>query len=153
MSFKVIIQCPDVEDIIRLLKKKHGADYSRVWRINDHTIAVFSFERGYPSFANLITLDHNKATESCDITILYAGGADSFDSLTDAVAISNEAVDDLVQLAKERDWRIIIEKARFKSRGSECPNCHAFYVYPEEKVGADGRVHCQNCGQPFMFRG
>jgi predicted Zn finger-like uncharacterized protein len=147
-----MIQCPDAEDIIRLLKKKHGVDYSRVWRINDNTIAVFSFERGLSNSVNLITLDHNKAKESCDITILYAGGADWFDSLAEAEDISAGAADDLVRLAKERDWRISVERARIKIRGSECPNCHSSYVYQEEKVRADGLVHCQNCDKPFMIR-
>lgn len=76
MAYRVIIRCPDAEDIIRLLKEKHGADYSRVWYIQDHTIGVFSFEWAgiYAGYVNLITLEHDKTSEKCDITILGAGG-------------------------------------------------------------------------------
>jgi hypothetical protein len=65
MAYKVIIRCPDAEDVIRLLKEKHGADYSRIWRIYEHTIGVFTFEWAgvLAGYVNLITLDHDKSSK------------------------------------------------------------------------------------------
>ena len=153
MAYKVVIQCPDVDDIIRLLKKEHGADYARIWRINGRTIGVFSFERSglatHSGYVNLITLDHDESTETCDITIIGAGGGVSLWEMGDS---GIGAVDDLVNLAKERNWPINIEKAKIKSRGSQCPKCGAGYVYSEDKIEEDGSVACQNCGTRFIVQ-
>jgi predicted Zn finger-like uncharacterized protein len=155
MAYNVIIQCPDVEDIISLLKKKHGADYARIWRIDGRTLGVFSFERSglvtQAGYVNLITLDHDKSTDTCDITIIGAGGGfPSFVSLAEMGSSGVGAVDDLENLAKERNWSIKIGIAKIKNRGSSCPNCTAAYVYSEDKISDDGSVACQNCGTRFI---
>ena len=107
MAYKVIIQCPDVEDIVKLIKKKHGADYSRVWRIDGRTIGVFSFERSglvtQAGYVNLITLDHDRAIENCEITIIGAGGGrPGVVSLAELGDPGAAPVADLANLAKER---------------------------------------------------
>ncbi|MHA2189940.1 MAG: MJ0042-type zinc finger domain-containing protein [Candidatus Thorarchaeota archaeon] len=157
MAYKVIIQCSDAEDIIKLLKKEHGADYARVWRIDSRTIGVFSFERSglvtQAGYVNLITLDHDGTTENCEITIIGAGGG--FPSLVSLAELSESgdgAVADLVKLAKERNWPINVERAKIKSRGSPCPKCGAAYVYSEDKIEDDGSVACQNCGTRFIVQ-
>ena len=157
MAYKVSIQCPDVEDIIKLLKKKHGADYSRVWRIDERTIGVFSFERSglitQAGYVNLITLDHDRTTENCEITIIGAGGGvPSFVSLAEMSDPGAGPVADLVNLAKERNWPTHAEKTMIKSRGSPCPKCGAAYVYSEDKIEDDGSVACQNCGTRFIVQ-
>jgi len=157
LAYKVIIRCQDAEDVIRLLKEKHGADYSRVWRIDNRTIGVFSFERSgiltSSGHVNLITLDHDKTLETCEVTIMYAGGgAQSLISFTEISNSGVGALQDLVSLAKERGWDIHVEKAKIKARGSPCPNCDSAYVYSKDKIRADGSVTCQNCGKPFMIQ-
>ncbi len=150
----MIIRCPDAEDIIRLLKEKHGADYSRVWRIDGRTFGVFSFERSaifpYTSYVSLITLEHDKTSERCDITIIGAGG--SVRGVTELDSPRAGQVQDLASLAKARGWETHIEEAKIKSRGSPCPNCGSAYVYSKDKIQADGSVVCQNCGKPFMIQ-
>ncbi|MHA2207469.1 MAG: MJ0042-type zinc finger domain-containing protein [Candidatus Thorarchaeota archaeon] len=157
MAYNVIIQCSDAEDIIKLLKKKHGADYARVWRIDGRTIGGFSFERSaritQAAYVNLITLDHDGTTENCEITIFGAGG--SFPGLISIEELSDSLawiVADLVDLAKERNWSIKAERAKIKSRGSPCPKCGAAYVYSEDKIEDDGSVACQNCGTRFIVQ-
>jgi predicted Zn finger-like uncharacterized protein len=157
LAYKVIIQCSDAEDIVRLLKKSHGADYSRIWRIDGRTIGVFSFERGglvtYAGYVNLVTLDHDRSTELCDITIIGAGGGvPSILSLWEMDDSGIDAVDDLVKLAKERNWPIETSVAEIKFRGTPCPKCSAAYVYSEDKIDADGTVSCQNCGTRFNVK-
>ncbi|MBY8997518.1 MAG: hypothetical protein KGD60_07290 [Candidatus Thorarchaeota archaeon] len=157
MAYKVIINCSDVEDIISLLKKKHGADYARIWRIDGRTIGVFSFERSglatQAGYVNLITLDHDIITENCDITIIGAGGG--FPSLISLAELGDSGagpVADLVNLAKERNWPINVERAKIKSRGSPCSKCGAAYVYSEDKIEEDRSVACQNCGTRFIVQ-
>ncbi len=150
----MIIRCPDAEEVIRLLKEKHGADYSRIWRIHEHTIGVFTFEWTgvFAGHVNLITLDHDKNLKKCEVTILGAGGGlPSLDSVVGSDDPGKRAVKDLANLANERGWEISIEKAKIKSRGTQCPNCGSAYVYPKEKIKADGSVICQNCGKQFMM--
>jgi predicted Zn finger-like uncharacterized protein len=155
LAYRVIIRCPDAEDIIKLFKQKHGPDYSRVWRIDGRTIGVFSFERSgtpfpFGVYVSLITLEHDKASERCDITILGAGG--SMIGVAELDPPRAGPVPDLVRMARERGWEIHIEEAKIKSRGSQCPNCGSAYVYSKEKIQADGSVVCQNCGKPFAIQ-
>ncbi len=154
MAFKVIVHCPDAEEVIRLLKEKHGADYSRIWRIHEHTIGVFSFEwtGAFGGYVNLITLDHDKNLKKCEVTIIGAGGGfPSLDSVSGSDDPGKRAVKDIANLADKNGWEINIEKTTIKSRGSQCPNCGSAYVYPKEKIRADGSVLCQNCGKRFMI--
>ena len=155
MSYKVIIRSPDAEDIIRLLKQRHGADYSRIWRIHNHTIGVFSFEwTGISAgYVNLVTLEHDRTSGRCEVTIIGAGGGiPSLDAVMGSDDPGKRAVKDLANLAKEHGWEISIEKAAIKSRGSQCSNCGSAYVYSKDKIGADGSVVCQNCGKSFMIQ-
>ncbi len=146
-----------MEEIIKLLKKKHGADYSKIWRIDGRIIGVFSFERSgvltSSGFVNLITLDHDETSKKCEVTIIGAGGG--MQHLISAMEIGDPGaapVSDLVRLAKDRNWPINVKTAKIKSRGDECPNCHSSYVYPDEMVKANGMVSCQNCGKLFKIR-
>jgi predicted Zn finger-like uncharacterized protein len=153
LAYKLIIRCPDAEEVIRLLKGRHGADYSRIWRVHERTIGVFSFEwtGAFGGYVNLITLDHDKNLKKCEVTIIGSGGG--FPSL-DSIAGSDpgkRAVKDLTNLADKNGWEITLEKTTIKSRGTPCPNCGSAYVYSEEKIKADGTVICQNCGKPFMI--
>ncbi|MFW9769746.1 MAG: hypothetical protein ACFFEM_13070 [Candidatus Thorarchaeota archaeon] len=157
MVYKVMIQNPDVEEVIRLLKQKHGADYSKIWKIDGRTIGVFSFERSgvltSSGYVNLITLDHDKSSEKCEVTIIGAGGG--MQHLISAAEIGDsgtQPVQDLIRLAEDRGWSIDVSKTNVKSRGSECPNCHSSYVYPPEKVKEGGVVSCQNCGKSFEIQ-
>jgi predicted Zn finger-like uncharacterized protein len=155
LAYQVTIHCPDAEDIIRLLKEKHGADYSRVWRIDNRTIGVFSFEWAGVSggYVNLITLDHDNTLAVCEITIIGAGGGvPSLDSVAGSGNPGKRAVNDLAGLARAHNWEICIENAKIKSRGSQCPNCGSAYVYSKDKIGMDGSVLCQNCGKPFLIK-
>jgi predicted Zn finger-like uncharacterized protein len=157
MAYKVIVQCSEADEIVRHLKKNHGADYSRVWKIDARTIGVFSFERSgiltQSGYVNLITLDHDRATETCEITIIGAGGGvPTLVSLAELGDPGAGPVTDLVKLARTRDWPIHVERADIKSRGTACPNCNAAYVYSEDKVGNDGSVACQNCGMQFIIQ-
>jgi DNA-directed RNA polymerase subunit RPC12/RpoP len=156
LAYKVIIKCPDPEKIISLLKQSHGADYSRVWRINGRTIGVFSFERSglvtFAGYVNLITLDYDKTTEKCDVTIIGAGGGiPSLASMAELGVLGKGPVNDLMGLAKQQGWEIQVEEAKIESRGSICPKCGSIYVYPEDKIGKDGSVVCQNCGGKFSI--
>jgi predicted Zn finger-like uncharacterized protein len=157
MAYKVIVQCSEVDEIVRLLKKKHGADYSRVWKIDARTIGVFSFERSgiltQSGYVNLITLDHDKTTETCEITVIGAGGGvPTLVSLAEMSDPGAGPVTDLVKLARTRNWPIHVEQADIKSRGTPCPKCNAAYVYAEDKIGDDGAVECQNCGVRFIIK-
>jgi predicted Zn finger-like uncharacterized protein len=152
-----MIQSPDVEEVIKLLKQRHGADYSRIWKIDGRTIGVFSFERSgvltSSGYVNLITLDHDRSSDECEVTIIGAGGG--MQSLISAAEIGDpvaEPVADLVRLAEDRNWSIEVTTAKIKSRGNECPSCHASYVYHEGKISIDGLVMCQNCGKPFKIQ-
>ncbi|MFW9812556.1 MAG: MJ0042-type zinc finger domain-containing protein [Candidatus Thorarchaeota archaeon] len=156
MVYKVMIQSPDVEEVINLLKQKHGADYSRIWNIDGRTIGVFSFERSGPltssGYVNLITLDYDRSSQECEVTIIGAGGG--MQSLISAAEIGDpgaEPIADLTRLAEDRGWLIDVTEAKIKSRGSECPTCHASYVYHDDKISTDGLVTCQNCGKSFKI--
>ncbi|MDH4213210.1 MAG: zinc-ribbon domain-containing protein [Candidatus Thorarchaeota archaeon] len=154
MAYKVIIRCSNAEDIIRLLQEEHGADYSRIWRIDGRTIGVFSFEWTgvFAGYVSLITLDHDKILEKCEVTIIGSGGGiPSLDSVVGSDDPGKRAVKDLANLANERGWEISIEMAKIKSRGTQCPNCGSAYVYSKEKIKADGSVVCQNCGKRFII--
>jgi len=156
LVYKVMIQSPDVEEVIKLLKRNHGADYSRIWKIDGRTIGVFSFERSgvltSAGYVNLITLDHDRSSDECEVTVIGAGGG--WQSLISAAEIGDpgaKPVADLVRLAEDRNWPIEVSKATIKSRGSECPKCHSSYVYRDDQKDVDGTVSCQNCGKPFTI--
>ncbi|MFW9961136.1 MAG: MJ0042-type zinc finger domain-containing protein [Candidatus Thorarchaeota archaeon] len=160
MAYKIIIRCSNAENIIRLLQEEYGADYSHIWRIDGRTIGVFShripglrsWTGVYAGYVSLITLDHDKILEKCEVTIIGSGGSiPSLDSVVGSEDPGKRAVKDLADLANERGWEISIEMAKIKSRGTECPNCGSVYVYSKEKIKADGSVVCQNCGKPFMI--
>jgi predicted Zn finger-like uncharacterized protein len=117
---------------------------------------VFSFERSgvltSSGYVNLITLDHDLSSQECEVTIIGAGGG--MQSLLSAAEIGDpeaEPIADLTRLAKNNGWSIEVVKTKIKSRGSECPNCHASYVYHEDNIGTDGLVTCQNCGKAFKI--
>ena len=154
MAYKLIIRCPDAEEVIRLINEKHGADYSRIWRIHEHTIGVFTFEWTgiFGGYVSLITLDHDTDLKKCEVTIIGAGGGiPSLDSVAGSDDPGKRAVKDLANLAEKNGWEISIEKTMIKSRGTPCPNCGSAYVYSKEKIKADGTVICQNCGKPFII--
>ncbi|MFW9956846.1 MAG: MJ0042-type zinc finger domain-containing protein [Candidatus Odinarchaeota archaeon] len=159
MAYKVVIRCSNTEDIIRLLQVEHGADYSRIWRIDGRTIGVFShripgirsWTGVFAGYVSLITLDHDKILEKCEVTIVGSEGSiPSLDSVVDSEDPGKRAVKDLAALADKNGWEINIEKSMIKSRGTPCPNCGSVYVYSKEKIKADGTVICQNCGKPFV---
>jgi predicted RNA-binding Zn-ribbon protein involved in translation (DUF1610 family) len=154
LAYQVTIHCPDAEEIVRLLNEKHGADYSRVWHVGNRTIGVFSFEwtAAFGGYVNLITLDHDKTSGVCEVTIIGAGGVvPSFDSMFGSGSPGTRAARDLASLAKEHSWQIQLEQAKIKFRGSECPLCGAAYVYSKDRIRRDGSVICQNCGKTFFI--
>ena len=106
MAYKLIIRCPDAEEVIRLLKERHGADYSRIWRVYERTIGVFSFEwmGAFGGYVNLITLNHDKNLKKCEVTIIgIGGGFPSLDSIAGSDDPGKRAVKDLATLA-EKKW-------------------------------------------------